>query len=129
MKILSGLASIWAWAWLVIGVIASFFVVALVWLLTVAFDRRRLFAGRTFRVCGVLLAALHPYWSFGVSGPIVRPRTRRTVVVSNHESQADPFLVSHLPWEMKWLAKGACSRCPSSAGACTSSGTCPSGAG
>jgi 1-acyl-sn-glycerol-3-phosphate acyltransferase len=48
---------------------------------------------------------LHPFWSFGVSGPVVRPRRRKTVVVSNHESQADPFLVSHLPWEMKWLSK------------------------
>jgi 1-acyl-sn-glycerol-3-phosphate acyltransferase len=29
------------------------------------------------------------------------------VVVSNHESHADVFLISRLPWEMKWLAKSA----------------------
>jgi 1-acyl-sn-glycerol-3-phosphate acyltransferase len=27
------------------------------------------------------------------------------VVVANHESFADILLISHLPWEMKWLAK------------------------
>jgi 1-acyl-sn-glycerol-3-phosphate acyltransferase len=81
-------------------------------LLTFPFDRRRLIAGRTFRVCGVVLSFLHPYWSFGVSGPVVRPRVRRTVVVSNHESQADPFLVSHLPWEMKWLSKESIFKVP-----------------
>ncbi len=32
--------------------------------------------------------------------------------VSNHESQADPFLISFLPWEMKWLAKASLFRIP-----------------
>jgi 1-acyl-sn-glycerol-3-phosphate acyltransferase len=27
------------------------------------------------------------------------------VVVANHESFADMLLISHLPWEMKWLSK------------------------
>jgi 1-acyl-sn-glycerol-3-phosphate acyltransferase len=35
-----------------------------------------------------------------------------TVFVSNHESQADPFLISFLPWEMKWLAKASLFRIP-----------------
>jgi 1-acyl-sn-glycerol-3-phosphate acyltransferase len=26
-------------------------------------------------------------------------------VVANHESQADPFLLSFLPWDMRWVAK------------------------
>ncbi len=31
--------------------------------------------------------------------------TRGYVVVANHESQADPFLLSFLPWDMRWVAK------------------------
>ena len=27
------------------------------------------------------------------------------VVVANHESTADPFLLSWLPWDMRWIAK------------------------
>jgi 1-acyl-sn-glycerol-3-phosphate acyltransferase len=34
------------------------------------------------------------------------------VAVSNHESIADIFLISHLPWEMKWLSKDANFRIP-----------------
>jgi 1-acyl-sn-glycerol-3-phosphate acyltransferase len=34
------------------------------------------------------------------------------VVVGNHESNADPFLVSFLPWEMKWLGKASLFRIP-----------------
>jgi 1-acyl-sn-glycerol-3-phosphate acyltransferase len=34
------------------------------------------------------------------------------VVVSNHESFADILLISHLPWEMKWLSKAELFRIP-----------------
>ena len=30
---------------------------------------------------------------------------RPYVVVANHESFVDMLLISHLPWEMKWLSK------------------------
>jgi 1-acyl-sn-glycerol-3-phosphate acyltransferase len=33
-------------------------------------------------------------------------------VVSNHESFADILLISHLPWEMKWLSKAELFRIP-----------------
>ena len=34
------------------------------------------------------------------------------MVVSNHESFADILLISHLPWEMKWLSKAELFRIP-----------------
>ena len=37
---------------------------------------------------------------------------RPYVVVSNHESFADILLISHLPWEMKWLSKAELFRLP-----------------
>ena len=37
---------------------------------------------------------------------------RPYVVVSNHESFADILLISHLPWEMKWLSKAELFRVP-----------------
>jgi 1-acyl-sn-glycerol-3-phosphate acyltransferase len=37
---------------------------------------------------------------------------RPFVVVSNHESFADILLISHLPWEMKWLSKAELFRIP-----------------
>ena len=37
---------------------------------------------------------------------------RPYVVVSNHESFADILLISHLPWEMKWLSKAELFRIP-----------------
>ena len=37
---------------------------------------------------------------------------RPFVAVSNHESYADIFLISHLPWEMKWFSKDTMFRVP-----------------
>ncbi len=37
---------------------------------------------------------------------------RPFVAVSNHDSYADSFLISHLPWEMKWFSKDTMSRVP-----------------
>ncbi len=49
---------------------------------------------------------LSPLWDFSVSGNAPADIDRRGyVVVSNHESTADPFLLSFLPWDMRWIAK------------------------
>jgi 1-acyl-sn-glycerol-3-phosphate acyltransferase len=58
------------------------------------------------------MATLNPLWRFRTSGaPPADPR-RPYVVVSNHESFADILLISHLPWEMKWLSKAELFKVP-----------------
>jgi 1-acyl-sn-glycerol-3-phosphate acyltransferase len=48
---------------------------------------------------------VNPLWRFHTSGVKIDNPRRPYVVVANHESFADMFLISHLPWEMKWLSK------------------------
>jgi 1-acyl-sn-glycerol-3-phosphate acyltransferase len=101
------------WTWFEIGAVAllGFCVQLVLAVLTFPFDRRRAVVGRAFRLVGVVAAWLTPFWHFSVVGPVPRVNGR-TVVVSNHESQTDPFLISHLPWEMKWLGKASLFRIP-----------------
>ncbi|MDB4883932.1 MAG: acyltransferase [Gemmatimonadetes bacterium] len=97
--------SAWGWVAVVLVVLLGFFYVAAVWLVTAPFDRGRYRAGRAFRQLAVAHVALNRLWRFETEGrPPDDPR-RPYVVVSNHESYADIFLVSHFPWEMKWLSK------------------------
>lgn len=102
------------WTWLVLGVCSlGCFLLQLVLVpLTWPFDRNRKITGRLYRKTAVLVARLTPLWDFGIAGSLPNPWPRRTVVVSNHCSQADPFLISHLPWEMKWLGKASLFRIP-----------------
>ena len=101
----------WAWVETVSVVILGTPVVALVWLVTAPFDRGRYAAGRAFRLVGVTAMRLNGLWNFSVRGTLADPR-RPYVVVANHESYADVFLISCFPWEMKWLSKDTMFRIP-----------------
>jgi 1-acyl-sn-glycerol-3-phosphate acyltransferase len=62
--------------------------------------------GRWMRRFGRTTSRLTPLWKFSVEGaPPSDIHSRPYVVVSNHESTADPFLLAHLPWDMRWVAK------------------------
>ena len=106
------LLNAWAWTSTVLLVIVGFFAVSIVFLVTAPFDPGRYAAGRTFRLLGVVATRLNPLWRFTTSGVHIHDPRRPYVAVSNHESYADIFLISHLPWEMKWLSKETIFRIP-----------------
>jgi 1-acyl-sn-glycerol-3-phosphate acyltransferase len=108
----SALLSAWAWLEIAGVTLVGFVIQSLLALVSLPFDRRRYLAGRAFRLVGVTAARLNPFWRFQVVGSVPPAPGRRTVVVSNHESNADPFLISFLPWEMKWLGKASLFRIP-----------------
>lgn len=102
----------WAWIETVVLVLLGTPVVFLTWLVTAPFDRGRYAAGRLFRLLGVTSVRLNPLWRFETSGRFITDPRRPYVAVSNHESYADIFLISHLPWEMKWMSKETMFRIP-----------------
>ncbi len=62
--------------------------------------------GRWMRRIGKTASALTPLWNFSIEGTAPADiATKAYVVVSNHESTADPFLLSWLPWDMRWVSK------------------------
>lgn len=104
--------STWAWIAAIGVVIFGFFYVAVVWLFTAPFDRGRYHAGRAFRQLAMVAAKLNPLWHFETDGAAPPDPRHPYVAVSNHESYADIFLISHFPWEMKWLSKDTIFRIP-----------------
>lgn len=104
--------SIWAWFVLVTCVFVWLPVMALLRLATAPFDRGRYAVGYLFRQIPVVVAALNPLWRFRCTGTMPADPRRPYVVVSNHESFVDILLISHLPWEMKWLSKAELFRIP-----------------
>jgi 1-acyl-sn-glycerol-3-phosphate acyltransferase len=69
--------------------------------------------GRWMRRFGRLTSGLTPVWRFSVDGEPPDDILRRGyVVIANHESTADPFLLSWLPWDMRWVAKEELFRLP-----------------
>jgi 1-acyl-sn-glycerol-3-phosphate acyltransferase len=104
--------SLWAWLVLVLCILLWFPVLLVMRLVTLPFDRGAYAAGYIFRRIGPAMASLNPLWRFRYSGALPADPRKPYVVVSNHESFADILLISHLPWEMKWLSKAELFRIP-----------------
>ena len=111
-RLWQSILSLWAWLVLVVCILLWLPVLVLARLLTAPFDRGRYIPGYIFRRIGPAMAFLNPLWHFRYSGTMPADPRRPYVVVSNHESFADILLISHLPWEMKWLSKAELFRIP-----------------
>ncbi len=94
-----------AWIWTAIVVLMLFWY-PLLWTIHLTDrDPVRYRTGRWFRRLGVAMTRVNPLWHVELSGgPVADPRNPY-VMVSNHQSLADIPIISHLPWEMKWVAK------------------------
>lgn len=106
MKQLS--VTLWSiWGWFVFGLCCALWLpaMAVVWVVTAPFDPGRYWTGYMFRKVPVALQKLNPLWTFKITGDLPADPRNPYVVVSNHESFVDILLISHLPWEMKWLSK------------------------
>jgi 1-acyl-sn-glycerol-3-phosphate acyltransferase len=104
--------SAFAWVATVSVVLFGVIYVAAVWVVTAPFDKGRYHAGRAFRQLAVTVVTLNPLWHFETDGEAPENPRLPYVAVSNHESYADIFLISHFPWEMKWLSKDTMFRIP-----------------
>ena len=100
------------WVTTVLVVLFGFLYVLAVWLVTAPFDRGRYHAGRAFRQLAVAQVTFNPLWHFETDGDAPPNPRLPYVAVSNHESYADIFLISHFPWEMKWLSKDTIFKIP-----------------
>jgi 1-acyl-sn-glycerol-3-phosphate acyltransferase len=105
------LVSLWTWLVLVVCVVLWLPLMAVVRLATLG-DPGRYWVGYLFRRIGVVTTSLTPLWRFSYRGAIPTQPRKPYVVVSNHESFTDILLISHLPWEMKWLSKAELFRIP-----------------
>ena len=92
---------------------AIFFVIAVaIWLITVAFDRRRviLHMFTSFWACVYLWTM--PAWSVSASGRQKIDHKASYIVVSNHQSQLDILVAFRLFFPFKWVSKAEVFRLP-----------------
>jgi 1-acyl-sn-glycerol-3-phosphate acyltransferase len=97
--------SVWSWFVLAVIVVLWLPTMALVRVVTSPWDDARYWTGLLFRKAAVVHQMLNPLWRFRVVGTPPDDPRHPYVVVSNHQSFVDILLISHLPFEMKWLSK------------------------
>lgn len=84
---------------------------ALLYAVTLPFDRSRIVTGKYIRWVGRRIAGCYPPWRLRVEGRWPA-EGGGFVVVANHQSILDILLLSHVPHEMKWIAKEELFRVP-----------------
>jgi 1-acyl-sn-glycerol-3-phosphate acyltransferase len=104
--------SIYTWVWLWFVSILGVTLMVPVSLVTRPWDPTRRIVGRMFRLIARTIAQGTPLWHFRALTPYPATLHGAYVVVSNHESHLDAFLLTFLPYEMKWLAKKVLFRMP-----------------
>lgn len=102
------------WTWFAFAAISSvgYVICLVIFLFTFPFDPTRRITGSAIRAVGRTMCAAVPMWRFSYQRPAPEKLPERCVCVSNHCSNIDPFLLGHLPWEMKFLAKAVLFRIP-----------------
>ncbi len=102
------------WTWFAFATISAvgYLLCLAVFSVTFPFDPTRRITGTGIRAVGRTMCAAVPVWKFGYEKPLPSSPPRRCVCVSNHCSNIDPFLLGHLPWEMKFLAKSSLFKIP-----------------
>ncbi len=111
MRILVPIAALVAYAISAAALLVWPPLLAVTLLLTFPFDRNRVVAGRLLRLCGALVSRSFPFWRIRIDGRWPRGRGAY-VVVANHNSFLDIFVLSNIPHEMKWVAKKSLFRIP-----------------
>jgi 1-acyl-sn-glycerol-3-phosphate acyltransferase len=91
--------------------IVSLPIEALLFAITAPFDPTRAATGKYIRWVGRRIAGCYPPWKLRVEGSWPAGGGA-FVVVANHQSILDILLLSHMPREMKWIAKEELFRVP-----------------
>ena len=100
------------WALGVLLTIILFFVMALVSLLFLPFDRKGRAAHAQCYWWSDFLTEMNPYWDLKVSGLENIDRKRTYVIVANHQSLADIIVLYKIRTQFKWVAKASLFKVP-----------------
>ena len=92
--------------------ILCFIPFALLYVLTVKFDRERVVLHRVSRIWSMGIYRLCPLWRLKVAGREKIDRGKAYVIVTNHQSMLDVPLMYVLPLNFKWVSKREVMRIP-----------------
>ncbi len=102
------------WTWFAFGFVSTFgYFITIFVLPIIVLDPSRKLGGQMIRFWGRCMVAAVPAWKMRYLDPMPERLPERCVCISNHCSNVDPFLLAHLPWEMKFLAKSTLFKIPS----------------
>lgn len=97
--------SIWVWLSSITFVLLAFPVALIIWLLALAFDRRRLMNNRWMVIQGIVLTKMSPFWKVIVDGREKLNQKQAYIIIPNHQSLLDIVFFNMLRHRLRWVSK------------------------
>jgi 1-acyl-sn-glycerol-3-phosphate acyltransferase len=97
--------SIWVWFSSITFILLAFPVALVLWLLALAFDRRRLMNNRWMVIQGIVLTKMSPFWKVIVDGREKLNQKQAYIIIPNHQSLLDIVFFNMLRHRLRWVSK------------------------
>lgn len=106
------LKSIWVWLSSIAFILLAFPVAVLLWLLSLAFDSRRLMNNRWMVIQGIVLTKMSPFWKVITEGREKIDHKQAYIIVPTHQSMLDIVFFNMLRHRLRWVSKVEVFRAP-----------------
>jgi len=104
--------SLWVWFSSIAFVLLAFPVSLILWLLALAFDRRRLMNNRWMVIQGIVLTKMSPFWKVITEGREKIDQKQAYIIVPTHQSMLDIVFFNMLRHRLRWVSKMEVFRVP-----------------
>jgi 1-acyl-sn-glycerol-3-phosphate acyltransferase len=97
--------SLWVWFSSILFVILAFPVALILWLLSLAFDSRRLMNNKWMVIQGIVVTKMSPFWKVVTEGREKIDQNQAYVIVPTHQSMLDIVFFNMLRHRLRWVSK------------------------
>jgi 1-acyl-sn-glycerol-3-phosphate acyltransferase len=104
--------SIWVWLSSITFILLAFPVAVILWLLSLAFDSRRLMNNQWMVIQGIVLTKMSPFWKVITEGREKIDHKQAYIIVPTHQSMLDIVFFNMLRHRLRWVSKVEVFRAP-----------------
>lgn len=97
--------SLWVWFSSIVFILLAFPVALILWLLSLAFDSRRLMNNRWMVIQGIVLTKMSPFWKVITEGREKIDQKQAYIIVPTHQSMLDIVFFNMLRHRLRWVSK------------------------
>ncbi len=104
--------SLWVWLSSIIFILLAFPVALILWVLSLAFDSRRLMNNSWMIFQGIVLTKMSPFWKVITEGRGKIDNDQAYIIIPNHQSMLDIVFFNMLRHRLRWVSKVEIFRVP-----------------
>jgi 1-acyl-sn-glycerol-3-phosphate acyltransferase len=103
--LVSALITFYVWLVFIVTLLPLFLIYLLVWIITLPFDRKRIFCHRYVSVWAGFYIHINPWWKVTIENRFRMVPGQAYIILSNHQSVLDVLAYYQLRFPFQWIVK------------------------